>query len=126
MGPAMPKEREHRGEPKIVPIMDPSSTDSQPDKRPLASNSSVQSVGVLDFNQFTSDSPSRSPTQPRLPVFHFHSYGTSGDVDKSATSPLTASAPPETSFTEFPKGIFYIKSALNGNVLDVRGGSRKV
>jgi hypothetical protein len=106
--------------------MDPSSTDSQPDKRPSSSNSSAQSVGVLDFNQFTSDSPSRSPTQPRLPIFHFHSYGTSGDVDKPATPPLTASAPPATSFTEFPDGIFYIKSALNGNVLDVRGGSRKV
>jgi hypothetical protein len=81
------------------------------------------SVGVLDFNQYAAESPkpSPSPAMARLPVFHFHSYGTSDDLGAQTSPP-----PTPVRRGEFPEGIFYIKSALNGKVLDVRGGSRKV
>lgn len=81
------------------------------------------SVGVLDFNQYAAESPKpSSPATPRLPIFHFHSYGTSGD-DFGAQPSLP---PTPVRRGDFPEGIFYIKSALNGKVLDVKGGSRKV
>ncbi|KAH8549390.1 ricin B lectin domain-containing protein [Umbelopsis sp. PMI_123] len=89
------------------------STTSSPPSTPTSS------VGVLDFNQYT-ESSMRSPSLPKLPVFHFHSYGNSGDYRSQSPPPPT---PPRRA--EFPEGLFYIKSALNGNVLDVKGGSRK-
>ncbi|KAG2176002.1 hypothetical protein INT44_000481 [Umbelopsis vinacea] len=76
------------------------------------------SVGVLDFNQYAAESPKTSPA--RLPIFHFHSYGTSDDFGAQPSPP-----PTPVRKGEFPEGIFYIKSGLNGKVLDVRGGSRK-
>ncbi|KAG2176924.1 hypothetical protein INT43_007578 [Umbelopsis isabellina] len=81
--------------------------------------SPTQSVGVLDFNRINSASSNQSSSQYKLPVFHFHSYGN----DERTPTPPSPVAP--VGVTDFPQGLFYIKSALNGKVLDVPGGSRK-
>lgn len=80
----------------------------------------TQSVGVLDFNRINSASSNQTSSEFKLPVFHFHSYGN----DERTPTPPSPVAP--SGVTDFPQGLFYIKSALNGKVLDVPGGSRKV
>jgi hypothetical protein len=96
-------------------IMASSTNNDDPNKSP------TQSVGVLDFNRINSASSNQPPSQYKLPVFHFHSYGSD---DRTPTPPSPSPVAPGA--TDFPQGIFYIKSALSGKVLDVPGGSRKV